>query len=85
VDEGDGGLSFLILVYMIFNGIVLYNGLIGIFGQVFTTSDERVDQTFDKIERMEARLENIIAMTKKLMTKRRMSTAVNAEMKAGDF
>ncbi len=46
VDKADVGLVFLLFVYMIFNGVILVNGLIGIFGQVFTTSDERVRWIF---------------------------------------
>jgi hypothetical protein len=54
--HGNGGFILLIFCFVIFNGIILINGLIGIFASTFTTSDEKVIETSKKIEVMEERL-----------------------------
>lgn len=45
-DDDSSGLLFLLFLYLIFNGFMLINGLLGIFGQVFTTQDEQVSCEF---------------------------------------
>ena len=60
--EQTGGYVLLLFIFMIFNGIVLINGLIGIFGSTFTTQDERVEQTYEKLNQVEGRLEKLTSL-----------------------
>ena len=58
-----GGCVFLLIIYVISTAIILLNGLIGIFGQAFTTSDEDTIESLDLIRHM---AEQIDKMEKKL-------------------
>jgi hypothetical protein len=69
MDEGDSGLIFFLFVVTLFNGIVLVNGLIGIFAQTFTTSDEKVEESFKRIEGMEDRLDDLSMILEDLRKK----------------
>lgn len=56
-EDGDGGLIFLIFLFMLFNCFVLYNGIIGTFAKVFTTSDDVIEETHSRIENIESKIE----------------------------
>lgn len=53
---GNAGYVFLLMLFVIFNGIVLINGLIGIFGATFLTQDDRIEETFKKLHDVDERL-----------------------------
>ena len=50
---------FLLIVYLILCAIILLNGLIGIFGQAFTVSDEQAVDTLAIIKRMAAQIDRL--------------------------
>ena len=56
-DSNNAGYILLLFVYVIFNGIVLINGLIGIFGNTFTTQDDIIGLTFTKLNEVEERID----------------------------
>jgi hypothetical protein len=41
IDNGNGGLGFLLILYMCFNAMILLNGLIGVFGSSFQTEEAK--------------------------------------------
>ncbi|CAM6002124.1 unnamed protein product [Sphagnum balticum] len=49
---GKHGLTALLVIYLIFSAIVLLNGLIGIFGNVFTEQDDTLQDTVDDLYAM---------------------------------
>ena len=54
-----GGCVFLLIVYLIMCAIILLNGLIGIFGQAFTVSDEQTIDTLAIIKRMAEQIDRL--------------------------
>ena len=56
------GYICLLWIYLIFNGIVLFNGLIGIFASTFTGTDETIKETSIKLSEVEERLERLTAL-----------------------
>lgn len=49
-EDEDGGLIFLIFLFMLFNCFLVHNGIIGTFAKVFTTSDEVMEETHSHFE-----------------------------------
>ena len=62
VDTPDNwGYVLLLFLFVIFNGIVLINGLIGIFGATFMTADDRIEETYTKLQGVDERLSALTA------------------------
>ena len=45
IQSNQGGLAFLLFLYLILTAIILLNGLIGIFGNAFSDDDDEEDET----------------------------------------
>ena len=50
VKNGQSGLAFLLLLYLIFNAIIILNGLIGIFGTAFKFEPEKIEEEIEEIQ-----------------------------------
>ena len=57
LEEKSDGLVFMLFVYMIFNAIILINGMIGIFGNTFTENDETGTKTLVEIRDLDEKIE----------------------------
>lgn len=57
LEEKSDGLVFMLFVYMIFNAIILINGMIGIFGNTFTENDETGVKTLLEIRDLDEKVE----------------------------
>ena len=53
------GYVVLLVVYVVSTAIILLNGLIGIFGQAFTTSDEAKEDSLDMLRRMAEKIQHM--------------------------
>jgi hypothetical protein len=73
----SGGYVAILFFYTIFNGIILINGLIGIFGQTFTTSDETVEETLLRMKKIDKKMNYIVFLLQKGGITDGLDTAVN--------
>ena len=69
IDQADVGIVFLLFLLVIFDGVILINGLIGIFGHTFTTTDEEVLMLLDRTAALEDKLSQNFTLMKYLVSR----------------
>ena len=58
-EPGSGGYVVLLVLFMLFNAIILINGMIGIFGSTFTDSDTSMNALQSQVDAIMSKLDSI--------------------------